>query len=137
MLGCCGCLAGNATAEVLGKAIRAVANGEIWAERHLVTRALQQALAGGGGDHSLTSREKEILGLLRLGHTNRQIADQLLISRETVKWHLRKLFGKIGVKDRLEAALYARDHNVLPRHDRTEKTAARAALVQPMVHSTD
>lgn len=118
MLGCSGYLPGDASAEVLRKAILAVARGEIWAERHLVTRTLQQALVAAGTEAILTSREREILGLLRAGNTNRQIAAQLFISPETVKWHMRKVFSKIGVKDRLEATLYARENNIFPRQER-------------------
>ncbi len=117
MLGCSGYLAGEVTAEILKKAILAVARGETWAERHLVTRTLQQALAAHGTDSELTSREWEILGLLRAGHSNRQIAELLFISPETVKWHVRKVFSKIGARDRLEAMLWARDHNIFPRLD--------------------
>jgi DNA-binding NarL/FixJ family response regulator len=118
MLGCSGYLPGDASAEVLRKAILAVARGEIWAERHLVTRTLQQALAAAGTEAILTSREREVLGLLRAGHTNRQIAAQLFLSPETVKWHMRKVFSKIGVKDRLEATLYARENNIFPRQEK-------------------
>ena len=121
MLGCSGYLRRDASAETLAKAIFALARGEIWAERHLVTRTLQRALAASGADDALTSREREILGLLRLGRTNRQIAGQLFISPETVKWHVRKVLSKIGVRDRLEAAAYAREHNILPRTERLEK----------------
>lgn len=120
MLGCSGCLAGETSAEALKKAIRAVARGEIWAERHLVTRTLQQALAAAGTDALLTSREREILGLLRVGHTNRQIAELLFISPETVKWHMRKVFLKIGAKDRLAATLYARENNIFPRQGKPD-----------------
>ncbi|MGH8458510.1 MAG: response regulator transcription factor, partial [Nevskiales bacterium] len=69
--------------------------GEIWAPRHLVARALRRALAASGA--TITNRERDILGLLRLGHTNRQIAQALFISHDTVKWHFRKIFHKIGV----------------------------------------
>ena len=121
MLGCSGFLAGDVSTETLRRAIAAVARGEIWAERHLVTRTLLQALTAAGTDALLTSREREILGLLRVGHSNRQIADTLFISPETVKWHIRKVFSKIGAKDRLEATLYARDHNIFPRQERSER----------------
>lgn len=124
MLGCSGYLAGDVSAEVFKKAILAIARGEIWAERHLVSRALQQALAAAGSDATLTSREREILGLLRTGYSNRQIAAQLFISPETVKWHMRRVFGKIGAKDRLQAALYARENNIFPRQERTERPIA-------------
>ncbi len=121
MLGCSGYLPGDASMAVLQRAILAVARGEIWAERHLVTRALQQALAAAGAESTLTSREREILGLLRAGRTNRQIAGQLHLSPETVKWHVGKVFTKIGVKDRLEAALYARASNIFPRQQPAAK----------------
>ena len=129
MLGCSGYLAGDVSAEVLKKAILALGRGEIWAERHLVTRALQQALTAVGSDAILTSREREILGLLRAGYSNRQIAEQLFISPETVKWHMRKVFSKIGAKDRLEAALYARENNIFPRQERAEKPALNPRIV--------
>jgi len=55
----------------------------------------------------LTRREKEILRLVGQGYKNQEIAEQLFISRETVRWHLRSLYPKIGVQDRLSAAFYA------------------------------
>jgi DNA-binding NarL/FixJ family response regulator len=115
MLGCSGYLSGDASGDTLRKAIKAVARGEIWAERQVVARTLQQALAAAGADDLLTSREREILGLLRGGHTNRQIAELLFISPDTVKWHIRKVFAKIGAKDRLEATLWARANNIFPK----------------------
>ena len=123
MLGCSGYLAGDTSAALLKKAIRAVARGEIWAERHLVARTLQQALIVAGTDDLLTGREREILGLLRAGHTNRQIAELLFISPDTVKWHVRRVFTKIGAKDRLEATLWARANNIFPRLERAVPAA--------------
>lgn len=121
MLGCSGYLAAEASGDTLRKAIQAVARGEIWAERHLVARTLQQALAAAGTDDLLTTREREILGLLRAGHTNRQIAELLFISPDTVKWHIRKVFAKIGVKDRLEATLWARSNNIFPKLEKADR----------------
>lgn len=121
MLGCSGYLSGDASGDTLRKAIQAVARGEIWAERQVVARTLQRALAAAGADDLLTSREREILGLLRGGHTNRQIAELLFISPDTVKWHIRKVFAKIGAKDRLEATLWARANNIFPKLERAER----------------
>ena len=115
-LGCSGYLCLDTSPEILSQAILAVARGEIWAERHLVTRTLQQALSA-GSSAPLTTREREILGLVREGHNKRQIAALLLISPETVRWHMRRAFGKIGAKSRAEAIGYARDHNIFPRQD--------------------
>ncbi len=121
MLGCSGYLSGDASGDTLRKAIQAVARGEIWADRQVVARTLQQALAAAGADDLLTSREREILGLLRGGHTNRQIAELLFISPDTVKWHIRKVFAKIGAKDRLEATLWARANNIFPKLEKVER----------------
>jgi DNA-binding CsgD family transcriptional regulator len=56
--------------------------------------------------HNLTPREGQILDLISRGRSNRDIAEELFISRETVRWHIRTLYAKIGVRDRTEAATY-------------------------------
>ena len=58
----------------------------------------------------LTPREREILGLLADGLTNREIADRLYLSQETIKWYNKQLFGKLGVSNRTQAAAVAQDH---------------------------
>ena len=61
----------------------------------------------------LSERELEILGLVVTGATNQQIAQKLIISVNTVKAHLRNIFGKLGVESRTEATLYAIQHNLV------------------------
>lgn len=56
---------------------------------------------------ALSEREREILGLLAEGLTNREIADRLYLSHETVKWHNKQLYGKLGVSNRTQAAAKA------------------------------
>ena len=58
-------------------------------------------------NRKLTDREREILELVATGGSNRQIAQQLHISSNTVKVHLRNIFEKLGVASRTEATLYA------------------------------
>jgi DNA-binding NarL/FixJ family response regulator len=108
LAGWSGCLAADTSPGTLKKAIAAVARGEIWADRRLVARVLDRALSAAGGGGILTVREGKIAGLLDLGYTNRQIAETLCISPDTVKWHLRRVFAKLGAKDRVEAALRVR-----------------------------
>lgn len=55
----------------------------------------------------VSRRERQIVGLVAQGFRNREIADELFISEQTVKNHLRNIFSKLGVQDRLELALHA------------------------------
>jgi DNA-binding CsgD family transcriptional regulator len=63
-------------------------------------------------DVSLTPREKEVLRLVAQGFSNREIADILLISHDTVKTHLRNIFSKTGATDRTRAAVWAITNNI-------------------------
>jgi DNA-binding NarL/FixJ family response regulator len=61
----------------------------------------------------LTPRESEVLVLLARGLTNPQIAAELVVSRKTVSTHLEKIYAKLGVGTRTEAALYAMRHGLV------------------------
>jgi WD40 repeat protein/serine/threonine protein kinase/energy-coupling factor transporter ATP-binding protein EcfA2 len=58
---------------------------------------------------TLTLREQEILRLVVEGHTNRQIAQELYIELSTVKWHIRQIYSKLGVRSRKQAVVRARE----------------------------
>jgi DNA-binding CsgD family transcriptional regulator len=60
----------------------------------------------------LSSREAEVLRLLAAGRSNQQIADQLVISLNTVRRHVSNIFDKTGVSNRAQAAVYAKDHGL-------------------------
>jgi DNA-binding CsgD family transcriptional regulator len=63
--------------------------------------------------NELSSREVEVLRLLAAGRSNQQIADELVISRNTVRRHVSNIFDKTGSANRVEAAAYARDHGLV------------------------
>lgn len=63
-------------------------------------------------DSDLTERELEVLRLIGTGATNREIADQLVVSEGTVKNHVSNILSRLGLRDRTQAALYAHEHGL-------------------------
>ncbi len=61
----------------------------------------------------LTKRELEVLKCLAEGDTNREIADKLVISMGTVKSHVSNILGRLELRDRIQAAIYAREHGII------------------------
>jgi DNA-binding NarL/FixJ family response regulator len=69
-----------------------------------------------GGEGGLTRREQQILELLCQGFANKEIAESLSISFETVRWHNRQIYHKLHVRSRTEAAMKFRGGLAFPRH---------------------
>ena len=65
------------------------------------------------GTVPLTGREVEVLRLVATGATNREIAARLYLSEGTVKNHVSRILTLLGLRDRTQAALYAREHGLL------------------------
>jgi len=65
----------------------------------------------------LTRIELEILGLLNLGLTNREIADSLSMTVGTIKWYMNQIFGKLQVRNRIEALARARDRSAVSSNE--------------------
>jgi DNA-binding NarL/FixJ family response regulator len=110
--GAMGYLLKDADPEELLEGVRAVSRGE----SPLHPRVARSLLASRGASEpevQLTPREGEVLGLVRAGLANKQIARRLGISERTVKAHLTSVFQRIGVSDRTQAALWA-ERNLQP-----------------------
>ena len=114
-LGAAGYILKSAKREEIISAIRAAATGEtIWSREEL--RRVIGALAAprkGDGDVPLTKRESEVLKQLAFGLTNKEIAQSLGISYETVKEHVQHILRKVGVSDRTQAAVWAVRKNLV------------------------
>jgi len=97
-------------AEHLIQTVRLVAGGNMVIDPQLVValaEELSQAKERDRKAETLTAREIEVLQLLAFGHTNKDIADQLFISPDTVKTHLEHIFEKLGASDRTAAVAEA------------------------------
>jgi DNA-binding NarL/FixJ family response regulator len=106
-----GYLLKDAEASEVVRAIHAAARGEAPLDPRVARAVLARgttpaAMAG------MTAREREVLGLLGTGLANKAIARSLGISEATVKAHLTRIFRQIGVTDRTQAAIWAREHRV-------------------------
>jgi DNA-binding NarL/FixJ family response regulator len=75
-------------------------------------RSTSQPVPAGAPSHDLSAREKEVLKLLAAGRSNQQIAEDLVISLNTVTRHVSNVYAKTGVANRAQAAVYARDRGL-------------------------
>lgn len=71
---------------------------------------------------TLTQREHEILHLIVEGHTNKEIADKLVITVMTVKWYVTQIYRKLGVRSRVQAIVRARELNLIATRDPSDET---------------
>ena len=121
--GCSGLVPKKTSTELLLKSIRKVHAGEFWLDRMTTGEVLRRLAKKGAGNvaarqglreqgAALSGREREIVGLIAQGFKNKDMAERLFISEQTVKNHLHNIFDKLGVSDRLELALYAIHHKL-------------------------
>ena len=123
--GCCGIVQRSSATEMLLKSIRKVHAGELWLDRMTAAEIIRRLARKSGGtavagpvrqprdqNGSLSQREREIVSLVAQGFKNKEMAERMFISEQTVKNHLHNIFDKLGVSDRLELALYAIHNNL-------------------------
>jgi DNA-binding NarL/FixJ family response regulator len=108
--GAIGYLLKDAEPDELIRGVRAAAQGD----SPLAPKAARTLIGSrsSGPSHQLTDREREVLQLVARGLPNKLIARELGISEKTVKAHLTTVFQRIGVTDRVQAAIWARDHHL-------------------------
>ncbi len=126
-LGTSGIVLKQTATELLIKSIRKVHAGEIWLDSHTTQAVIRQFVANEEAPQPammppppqrererspLSQREREIVALVAQGFKNKEMAEKMFISEQTVKNHLHNIFDKLGVSDRLELALYAIHNNL-------------------------
>lgn len=104
--------------EALLNALRAVATGEMLLTARDLSRSLRGITPGLAGEEDLieplTDREREVLRLLATGLPNREIATILFVAESTIKTHVEHIIGKLGVSDRVQAAVWAARQGLVP-----------------------
>ena len=100
------------------EALRSVANGETLLSAQELVRALRGVSENAAGSKDLvvplTEREEEVLRLLSTGLSNRDMGSVLFVAESTVKTHVEHILGKLGVSDRVQAAVWAARHGLGP-----------------------
>jgi DNA-binding NarL/FixJ family response regulator len=106
-----GILSTDADSGILTEALRVVNAGELWLDSKIIKNILCQKNQI-ERDADLTKKEKEVVSLICHGYRNKEIAQKLDISEQTVKSHCNRIYKKMGVTDRLQLALYT--HRLWP-----------------------
>jgi two-component system, NarL family, nitrate/nitrite response regulator NarL len=116
-----GVVSKESAVEVLIRCIHSVIAGQYWVGRDSVAsivqalRSLKPPRTGpvARKNFGITPRELEIVTAVVAGHTNKDIAEKLSVSEQTVKHQLTNIFDKLGVSGRLELALFASNHSLV------------------------
>ena len=110
--GAAGYVLKEAAAGELVRAIRMAASGQVYLQPEIGAELVMQKRAG---TEPLSEREREVLALIGLGHTNTEISNQLYLSVRTVEAHRARIHEKLGVSGRAGLIRYAREHGLVER----------------------
>ena len=108
--GASGFLLKSATPEQLVEAVQVIARGDALLSPELTRTVIQQfarPAASTIAPEGLTERETDVLRLIARGYANAEIAAELFVGEATVKTHVSNLFSKLGVRDRVQAVVFA------------------------------
>jgi len=117
--GASGFLLKDTPPDELVRAVRVVAAGDALLSPSVTRQLLDQVAAGGApvatdpAVDALTEREREVLDLLARGLSNAEIAERLVLGETTVKTHVGRVLSKLGLRDRVQAVVWAYEHGIV------------------------
>ncbi len=120
-LGARGIVLKESATELIMESIRSVVNGQYWVGRENVSDVVQllqrflphTASQAPRENFGLTARELQVVTAIVAGFTNREVAQRLTLSEQTVKHHITNIFDKLGVSNRMELTLFAISHHLV------------------------
>jgi len=119
--GASGFLLKRTPAEELIRAVHTVAAGESLLSPSVTRRVIDRMARqpgpqpGASNLELLTPREGEVLALLASGLSNAEIGAELIIEESTVKTHVKRILMKLGLRDRVQAVIFAYEHGIAPQ----------------------
>jgi DNA-binding NarL/FixJ family response regulator len=113
-----GCVDEAAPPSEFARAIHVVHQGSMWAPRRVLSMFIERVTSAPGrifpaSRVTFTAREKEVLEMLVVGRSNKEIGAQLGIEERTVKAHVAKLMRKVGVQNRIALSVHAITHSLV------------------------
>lgn len=107
----------DAAPDTLLAAIRAAAHGQSLIDPAVAGVVLQELSRVKKSDAALSEREQDVLRQLALGRTNREIAETMMVSPETIKAHVGNILAKLHLAHRTQAVIYALKHGLISLDD--------------------
>ena len=122
-VGASGFLLKNSPPEQLIQAVRLAAQGDALLDPGVTRRIIERFSEWGAreaevpaGLDELTPREREVLELVAQGLSNAEIAERLVVAPGTVKTHVARVLSKLGLRDRIQAVVFAYEHGIAGRN---------------------
>lgn len=118
--GASGFLLKRARPEELLEAVHIVASGDALLAPSITRRVIERLEPRGRAENNsvldvLTDRERDVMACLGRGLSNAEIADELFVEESTVRTHVKRIFQKLGLRDRIQAVIFSYENGLTPR----------------------
>ena len=110
-----GVIATDTDAELFTKALRVVSKGELWLDQRKIKSLMHSTgpISRKGAFETLSEKEKRIIDLVSRGYKNKEIADKLFLSEQTIKAHVSRIYKKLNVSNRSQLVSLVMKHPLI------------------------